>query len=396
MNARLETINKLKKGLQWGKLTDFLEDVVETSDAYFEDYSGYILSVVKTQNSKKYPKAVNCLIKVQKIKESSTKDLRFLYKQSEPMLSSLGLKYFDDKNSNSIDEEFYLQTRVYLFLQAKKFNDSINCLNQLINKYKKPQYYFQRSKLYAISKKYKESLEDLNSAIKINSKESIFFYNRAILKNKLHDNSGAYIDMGSAIELEPDNSEYYYFRGVIASSMQRYKNAIDDLKKAIKISPQDIKLYQETANCLQNTDKIIEAFSVIAEALEINPNDASNYFIRGTLYNQQKKYEEAIQDFDKALKTDNYSDKRWVAKIFYQRAWAEFKIEKYKEAQTDITQALKYDDKTLAYYYLGMDIEVFGTKDFYNARGYCNKILQKFPNNQRAISAQEEILKLKK
>lgn len=396
MSERSETIKNLRKSLQWGKLTEYLDKVVETTQAEYDDYSGYILGVLKSANKRCFAKAINCLIKAEKLKNADRKKIKNLYRISEPMIKFLGLKYFDENNSNKIDREFYLQARFMLLFQSKKNADAFKCLTTLVNEFGKSQYYFQRSKIYSILKKYKESLSDLNSAIKINSKEHEYYYNRAILKDKLHDDSGAYIDMGSAIDLDKENTEYYYFRAVISYNMQRFKNAIDDLKKAIQLEPKDIKLYQLLANCLQNTERTTEAFSIIEDSIEINGTDASNFYIRGTLYNQTKKYKEAIADFETALKYDNISDKRWTAKIWYQKAWAEFKLGDYKNAQSDISQALKFDDKTLAYYYLGMDIEVFGTKDFCNARGYCNKILQRYPDNRRAIAAQEQILKLKK
>lgn len=396
MSNREATINKLRKDMQWNKLVFFLEDIIDTESADFEDYSNYILAVIKSQQSKKYQKAIQCFTKAIRQTDTPPEKLKSLYKQSETIIKHLGLKYFDEQNSNNIDREFYLQARFVLLLNGSRQTEALNCLTELVNTFKKSQYYFQRSKVYAILKKYKESLYDLNSAIKINSKEPEYYYHRAILKKKLHDTSGAYIDIGNAIGLNTENKEYYYTRAVISAEMQKYKNATDDLKKAIILSPKDIKLYQELANCMQNSGKTSEAFSAINTALEINTTDASNYYIRGTLYNQTKKYEEAISDFEFALKYDNMSDKRWAAKIFYQKAWSEFKLKNYPKAQSDIIQTLKLDDKTLAYYYLAMDIEVFGTKDFYKARGYCNQILQKYPDNKRAKAAQEEILKLKK
>ena len=40
---------------------------------------------------------------------------------------------------------------------------------------------------------------------------------------------------------------------------------------------------------------------------------------------------------------------------------------------------------------MALDIEFFGKKDFYAAKGYCQSILKIDPENQRALAAQVQI-----
>lgn len=380
--------------MQWNKLVALLQDIIKTDNADFEDYEGYILGVLKSKNQRCYSDAINCFIKAENLPQINPEKMKSLYIKIEPIIETLGIKYFDNTNTNNIDREFYLKSRFLLFLKSKKNIDALNTLTELINEFGKSQYYFQRSKIYAMQNKFKESLNDLNFAIKINPSNANYYYHRAILNHKLHQDSGSLIDLGSAINIDKENAEYYFFRGTVSLAMQKYKNAEEDFKKALQLSPNEARIYQQLASCKQKQNNFDEAITFIDKAIERDKSDPSNYFIRGIIYNQSKKYKEAIADFDNALKTDNESDKRWSAKVWYQKAWAEFKTEQYKEAQKNIAKALSYDNRILAYYYLAMDVEIFGTKNYYNARGFCSQILRKDPTNKRALKAKEKIIEL--
>jgi len=71
--------------------------------------------------------------------------------------------------------------------------------------------------------------------------------------------------------------------------VENMKNAFDYYKKGLDHGK--LEKYQEA----------IENFN---KAIELDPNSVAFYFARGDVYEILKKYEEAINDYDKAIKLE--------------------------------------------------------------------------------------------
>ncbi len=85
----------------------------------------------------------------------------------------------------------------------------------------------------------------------------------------------------------------------------------------------------------------------MTKAIEIDPEIAKAYSYRGYCYYRMIQYEEAIVDFEIALKLDsNYSEINYyyMGRIF-------FNIEDYKTAINYFSNAIEINDKESDYYY---------------------------------------------
>ena len=94
-----------------------------------------------------------------------------------------------------------------------------------------------------LHREYKEILEDLNIALKLNSKYENAYINAGIVKSKLKMYDEAIKDFEKAIELNPNNYNIYENRALTKSYLENYNGAIEDYDKAIELKPQDSKLY---------------------------------------------------------------------------------------------------------------------------------------------------------
>lgn len=386
-------IEKFLIDSQWNKVIDALKDIVKTDDASFHDYAAYIDAVANLQNKNLYPDAFDCFVKANSSKNSNRIILQGLYMRIENIIKTLGLKYFDDKNSHNVKRDFYLRARFMIFISASRNNDAINAISQLIEEYPYPSYYFQRSKVYVIQKQYKLAMDDLNKAIELSPSDSMLYYHRAILKQRLRDISGAFFDYDSAINYNQNNYSYYLSRGLLHEESGRYKNALDDFKKSIQLNPKNVKAFQEFAWCKYKLHRYNEALSFANIAMQLNDNDASTYYIKGCINNVLKNYQDACVDLDTAIRKDNGSNKEWASKLFHQKAWAEFSLQNYSQSQEDITQAIKLSPKNIQYQLFLLDLEFFINKNYFNAKGICQEILKLDPDNKRAKMALEEISK---
>lgn len=390
-NITDEEIEKLLLNSQWRKVIEYLIDIVRSNEATFHDYAAFIDAVSSGEFEDCYEIAFNCFIKANSSSEANPVMLRILYLRIDPIIKTLGFRYFDDENSNNIPKDFYLRARFMLYIAASKFNDAIAAITELIDYSKRPAYYFQRSKIYGIQKKYKLALNDLNSAIELAPSDSMLYYHRALLKQKIHDIQGAIFDFDTAINYNSQNYQYYFARGMLHENFEHYKNALDDFKKTVQLNPNNVKAFQEIAWCKYKMKKPEEGFSFVNIALQLDEKNAGSYYIRGCILNALLRYDEAVFDFETAISYDNQSNKMWTSKLWHQKAWSEFRLEKFQEAQNDINQAIKLNPRNLSYYFLAMDIEFFGIKDYYAAKGYAKTILKLDNQNQRAIAAMMEI-----
>jgi tetratricopeptide (TPR) repeat protein len=74
------------------------------------------------------------------------------------------------------------------------------------------------------------------------------------------------------------------------------------------------KLVVELLNQGGNAD---EAINAVRDNIKKNPNDAQNYFNLGVLLEKTKKYDEAIQAYEKAIAINNLTDAIYNAGALY-------------------------------------------------------------------------------
>lgn len=384
-------IEQLLLDRDYFKVVDALVDIVQTEEATFHDHAAFIDAVSSAGYTDCYELAFQSFIKANTSKNANPIVLKGLYLRIDPIIKALGFRYFDAENSHNIPRDFYLRAKFMLYIAGSKYSDALTVISTLINEDERPTYYFQRSKLYSIQKKYQLALADLDKAIELAPNDATLYYHRALLKQKLHDIQGAFFDYESAINFNSKNYNYYFARGMLNETFEHYKNALDDFKKTIQLNPNYVQAFQEIAWCKYKLNYMKEALSFINIAIQMDKQNAGNFYIRGCIHNALAQHKEAVADEDIAIKLDNQSNRMWSSRLWHQKAWAEFRLENYEQAEADINQAIKLYNKNLSFLFLAMDIQIFGTKNFYNAMGICKEILKIDSENQRALLAKTEI-----
>jgi tetratricopeptide (TPR) repeat protein len=100
-----------------------------------------------------------------------------------------------------------------------------------------------------------------------------------------------------------------------------------------------------SGNAFYDQGKYQEAIEDFNKALELDPKFAKAYNNRGNAFHVQGKYQEAIEDYNKALELDTK-----FAKAYYNRGAAFYDQGKYQEAIEDCNKALELDTKNAATY----------------------------------------------
>jgi tetratricopeptide (TPR) repeat protein len=124
----------------------------------------------------------------------------------------------------------------------------------------------------------------------------------------------------------------------VYGSMQDSTKMAKNLQTGFEKYPDDDRLLTQLINYYLETKQNDQAMTYLSQAIEGNPQNATYYYARGVLYDQSKKYDEAIDDYKKALELDEgYFDALYnLGVIYYNKA-----VEQMNKAN-DETEHAKY------------------------------------------------------
>ena len=84
---------------------------------------------------------------------------------------------------------------------------------------------------YGYRNQFKEAENVLSQVIAICPKDSIAYFDRAIMRENLGDTLGAISDLTKQIEIDPQNADNYFLRGILYHKMKMYQEALEDFQK---------------------------------------------------------------------------------------------------------------------------------------------------------------------
>ena len=164
------------------------------------------------------------------------------------------------------------------------------------------------------------------------------------------------------MQLDPKNVETAYFTALAYANDNDYANAKLYAKKALAINPQhkstkDLLAYvteQESTAKMDEALSLIEkqqytqALTVLNNVIKSDAQNADAYYYRATVYDAQKKYQLAINDYKKALQYNpkltitNYS----IAIDYDYLAQYSNALEYYKKYLSETKKAAETNDYT--------------------------------------------------
>ena len=149
-----------------------------------------------------------------------------------------------------------------------------------------------------------EAINSFNNALVLDPSSIEILQNRASVYLALNNEDKALLDYSSIIEKEPENEEALFFRAYILSNKRMYKEARNDYEKIIKQNPRHEKAILGLALVNNKSGRPREAMEQINQLIRFNPTQALYYNIRGGVHVQNKNYEQAIKDYNKAVELE--------------------------------------------------------------------------------------------
>lgn len=225
------------------------------------------------------------------------------------------------------------------------------CLVSYAQNVKRPESYnYQRGLEAMQEEKMQEALDYFNKDLQENPKNGYSYSWIALLRGQNEDYGRALTAADMAIKYLPKkDAEYVIFayttRAGVYFHLGDTVKAMNDYDMAIKAQPDEGDLYEKRAQIYYEQGNYDLADADYRKMIELKPGDVMGYMGLGRNANEQKKWEDAIRQFDYVTKlTSDYSS------AYSFRAESYIGLEKWNEATDDIVKALSIDWDRKAHY----------------------------------------------
>jgi tetratricopeptide (TPR) repeat protein len=278
----------------------------------------------------------------------------------------------------------------YLFaLFYEGLNDhkkAIDFITQAINKTDRElnELLIKRAKFFYSNEDYDSALNDLHIAKQHNDSNAYIFYLAGTFYQKIENWDEAAKNFSECIRLKPDVAEGYAMRASVYQKQKKFALAQADLDSLIKMDETNIEVlysyayfYMEKGDRKQSNEvykKILNIIDSIYREDELNPkylagiynnmsyncikigeyqqageyvdkalkmNEESSHIwdTRGELYFCLKKYQECIDDMNRAIELSENENKRESANSYFYRGRARLELGLTAEGNADIQKA---------------------------------------------------------
>ncbi|MCQ2610382.1 MAG: tetratricopeptide repeat protein [Treponema sp.] len=192
-------------------------------------------------------------------------------------------------------------------------------------------------------KKYKIARNYYQKALKGDPSEpnAIFGYGQtSYYMNDIEEARKAFKKM---IELNPYDSIAWAYLGKLSAEEQNYKPAVEYVKKAIELEPA-YDYYMDLGNYSRFLGRFADAEAAWTQAIKINPDYFLAYAYRGGLYDEQNKFDKALNDYRAVVRTN--PDYYYAYESLGNLAWHEGQ---WEEARKAYEKAYSYNKENISY-----------------------------------------------
>ena len=129
----------------------------------------------------------------------------------------------------------YLWSRATARREAGKYRDAISDMNEyekLMSANINDSFYYIRHQTDIQARLYQQALNDIDEAIRLNPKETLYYAEKASLQVRVGLIDEAEATAKECISIEPDNSDGYLFLGLAQCMKGEKQSGLDNLKKA--------------------------------------------------------------------------------------------------------------------------------------------------------------------
>uniref|UniRef100_A0A8C2U8Q2 Tetratricopeptide repeat domain 6 n=1 Tax=Coturnix japonica TaxID=93934 RepID=A0A8C2U8Q2_COTJA len=198
--------------------------------------------------------------------------------------------------------------------------------------------------------KLQSAWKQLTAVIAIDSKCDTAYEGRASVSLQMGGIFSAFQDVNAALKLTT-TAQLLTNRGIINQLMGYLSCAMKDYQQAISVDPNCALAYFSAANIYFNNHQFSQAYCYYSEVLKLEPRNESAIMNRAVTNTILKNFEEAKEDFEKAICLCPFS-----AAVYFNRANFYNALNQYELAERDISTALSIQPNDAMMYRLRADI----------------------------------------
>lgn len=296
------------------------------------------------------------------------------YSQNDSLVLSGKMKQKKGNNNEAIADFTNVMKRneADVLLYVKKFDDytKLSDFERAERELKAPLIdssyaipFYLRGISYSRTGKNNEAIDDLNTAIKINSKLGAAYYERGRIKHELGKKDEGCIDLGTASSLGDSSAkelfdEKFCWNEAVAANKEAvsklklnlFQSALDEIQKSLKLCPDSANYLVIRGKCFLGLGKKDLAMADFDKSISISKNNYQAYFGRGEAYYNLGKFQEAFDDMSKSiLLNENFPD------AYLYRAYSCEGLAKNESALYDYKQVMRLKPRDpLAFFKSGL------------------------------------------
>ena len=170
------------------------------------------------------------------------------------------------------------------------------------------------ARIYSKRKDYPQAIKSFKRAIELSLPDALLNQELAVILAESGDLVGAKVELEKAIELKPNFAEAQYNLAIILNTLNKPQEAFDYFRLAARSEPNNITARNWFGKALLGQGQFQEAASEFISAINLAANQKSISLAElhnnlGVAYSQSARYNEARQEFEKALQIDpNYTN----------------------------------------------------------------------------------------
>lgn len=227
--------------------------------------------------------------------------------------------------------------------------------------------------MLATQKQYVEAVQQLERATAIDPQNAEAFYNLAIVHMEMRKFERAKEDLTRAISVLPSNAAYQEKLGTVSIELKDWNGARKALEKAVELEPGLFKAYYKLGQVLEELDDQQSALQRYTQCIESGPRFLPAYNALGSLYADLGYSDHAVQVAQSALKVAQAGSEE-AAKIHNLLGTVYQQQKKYDDAITQFRAALEIQPGMRdAVFSLGWTYASMGNKE--EGKRYLKKFL---------------------
>ncbi len=198
-----------------------------------------------------------------------------------------------------------------------------------------------------------EALQAMNKAVQFadttDEAYAPLFYDRSVVRFGAGDKKGAVADLLKAAYLMPEVLQRRTAQGDTLELLGSAPLLLKGLYSQKQLEMASAAGYRDRAEAfLEKENGEPEALHAINQAIVLDSLNADNHFLRGRVHYLQGNFRNALRDLNAGFQLAKGNA---TADEFYLRGLTQYELEQFNAAYEDFSEAIRQNDKELAYYY---------------------------------------------